>query len=79
MELRFVNQKIKMRIVRLLEQDSRQNLSLIARRVGLDVRIVAGYVAEIRREYRFTIVKDRSVSHGSGLLSFAKRDTEARA
>ena len=57
MELRYVNPTIKAKIVQMLRDDSRRNLSSISRRLGLDVRIVAGYMELIRREYRFTIIR----------------------
>ena len=57
MELRYVNPTIKAKIVQMLRDDSRRNLSSISHRLALDVRVVAAYVELIRREYRFTIVR----------------------
>lgn len=56
MALRYVNSRIRTRIIRLLQEDSRRNLSDIPRRLRLDVRIVAGYVHEIRKTHHFTVV-----------------------
>lgn len=73
MELRYVNPTIKARIVRMLRNDSRRNLSDISRTLALDVRVVAGYVELIRREYRFTIVPRSSAERAKLDPRFGQR------
>ncbi len=75
MELRFVNQTIKKRILQMLREDSRRNLSSIAQALSLDVRIVVGYLDVIRKDYRFTVVR-RPPKELSKLTPYLQKSTE---
>jgi len=52
-----INKKKQEELINLLQEDSRQNITELSRKLRTSVSKIFDAIKEIRKEYKFTIVK----------------------